>query len=74
MAINAARRLTRVDVVERLSDLFVRCGMPEHIWGNRRQSHSAGIGGDLSPCPLEGALHVTFSFWADFHVEGHGSR
>ena len=54
MAINAARRLTRVDVVERLSDLFVRCGMPEHIWGNRRQSHIAGIGVIYRPAHLKG--------------------
>src|SRR5438270_13605332 len=31
LAIDVARRLTSDDVLERLSDLFVRRGVPEHI-------------------------------------------
>jgi hypothetical protein len=38
LAIDVAKRLTSEDVLERLSDLFVHRGVPEHIPGPSRSS------------------------------------
>jgi hypothetical protein len=38
LAIDVAKRLTSEDVLERLSDLFVHRGVPEHIRSDFRES------------------------------------
>jgi hypothetical protein len=38
LAIDVAKRLTREDVLERPSDLFVHRGVPEHIRRDSRES------------------------------------
>ena len=38
LAIDVAKRLTSEDVLERLSDLFVHRGVPEHIRSDSRVS------------------------------------
>src|SRR5919202_140460 len=42
LAIDVARKLTSDDVLERLSDLFVRRGVPEHIRSDNGPEFTAG--------------------------------
>jgi putative transposase len=47
LAIDVAKRLTSEDVLERLSDLFVHRGVPEHIRSDFRESsprRASGVG------------------------------
>ena len=41
MTSDAARRLTSEDVLERLSDLFIRCGVPDYIRGDNGPEFTA---------------------------------
>jgi hypothetical protein len=43
LAIDVAKRLTSEDVLERLSDLFVRKGVPEHIRSDNGKLCKPGI-------------------------------
>ncbi len=42
LAIDVARRLTSEDVLERLSDLFIRRGIPAHIRSDNGSEFTAG--------------------------------
>jgi putative transposase len=62
LAIDVARRLKADDVLERLSDLFVRRGVPEHswaAWARRPCSSSRGVLGKLSDELLDGEVFDT---------------
>ncbi len=43
LAIDVAKRLTSEDVLERLSDLFVHRGVPEHIRSDSRESSPPSV-------------------------------
>jgi hypothetical protein len=45
LAIDVAKRLTSEDVLERLSDLFVHRGVPEHIRSDSRESSPPSVSG-----------------------------
>ncbi len=45
LAIDVARKLTSEDVLERLSDLFVRRGVPEHIRSDNGSEFTARVAG-----------------------------
>jgi hypothetical protein len=45
LAIDVAKRLTSEDVLERLSDLFVHRGVPEHIRSDSRESSPPSASG-----------------------------
>ena len=45
LVIDVAKRLTSEDVLERLSDLFVRRGVPEHIRSDTRESSPPSASG-----------------------------
>ena len=58
LAIDVARRLTSEDVLERLTDLFVRRGVPDYIRSRQRSGvHGDASAGLAGTCRGEDAVH-----------------
>ena len=75
LAIDVARRLKSDDVLERLSDLFVRRGVPEHIRSDNGPEFTAkAVRGWLGRVGVEGAVHRAGSPWENGYVESFNGK